>query len=116
MKGRKRNSAHSRRSGFVPSPRARDSATMQTLVIRIDRRAEVLDDLLDELRQLQDTVVGLEVEFAELAIYEAARDEGKFRDFVEVAVARHEKAEVLQWLAEELVDEFGWLVDVGPDR
>ena len=88
---------------------------METLVIRIDRRAEVLEELLEELRELQNTVVGLEVEFIDRDTYETARDEGKFRDFVEVAVARHEKAGVLEWLAEELVDEFGWLVDLGPE-
>lgn len=92
--------------------RALCSSAVVELTVRIDRRAEVLEDLLAELGSLRETVAGLEVELVPMAEIEAARDAGKFRDFVDVARVRHDSADVLKWVAEELVDEFGWLVDI----
>ena len=83
------------------------------ITVRMDRRAEVFDVLRDELRSLQQTVADLNVTFHSEAAIESARDEGKFRDFVAVADIDHPEREVLDWVAEELVDEFGWLVDIG---
>lgn len=83
-----------------------------SIVVRIDRRAEVVGALRDELCSLGDTVAGLEVEFVDHDEIEQARDAGKFRDFVDVAHLRHESQDVLEWVAEELIDEFGWLVDI----
>lgn len=82
------------------------------ITVRIDRRAEVLADLEGELRSLSETVAGLAVEFYDRVDIEAARDAGKFRDFVDVARLVHESGDVLEWVAEELIDEFGWLVDI----
>lgn len=78
----------------------------------MDRRAEVFEVLRAELRSLQESVQGLVVEFVPDDEVESARDDGKFRDFVDVAHVTHDADEVLHWVAEELVDEFGWLVDI----
>lgn len=78
----------------------------------MDRRAEVFEALRAELRSLQESVDGLDVRFEPEAAVESARDDGKFRDFVDVARIDHAEPAVLNWVAEELVDEFGWLVDI----
>ena len=85
---------------------------MPSIVVRLDRRAEVLDDLRRELHSLAESVDGLQIDFAADAAVEAARDAGKFRDFVDVARVHHHATDVLEWVAEELVEEFGWLVDI----
>lgn len=85
---------------------------MTSIIVRMDRRAEVVDQLRAELRSLGESVGGLAVELVPDAEIEAARDGGKFRDFVDVARVTHAEPEVLEWVAEELVDEFGWLVDI----
>ena len=82
------------------------------MTIRIDRRAEVVDELRAEIAELASSIVGLTVQVVDLNAFESARDAGKFRDFVDVAVVNHESEEVLEWVAEELVERFGWLVDV----
>ncbi len=82
------------------------------MIVRIDRRAEVVEDLIEELELLRRSVKGLDVRMEDRASFEAARDEGKFRDFVDVARLSHESPEALEIVAEELVEHFGWLVDV----
>ncbi len=84
---------------------------MPALIVKLDRRAEVFADLVAELREMAASVRGLEVDLVTGEEFERARDEGRFRDFVEVASVTHEEADVLSWVREELVDEFGWLVD-----
>lgn len=80
--------------------------------VRIDRRAEVVTDLRAELRSLAQSVKDLKVTIVSDEEFERARDDGKFRDFVDVATVEHASEEVLEWVAEELIDGFGWLVDV----
>jgi hypothetical protein len=82
------------------------------MIVRIDRRAEVVEEVLDELKGLSESVRGLDVLLVEREAFDSARDEGKFRDFVEIARLTHESAEALEIVAEELVERFGWLVDV----
>lgn len=82
------------------------------MIVRIDRRAEVVDELVGELEELRDSVRGLEVELEDPDAFESARDAGKFRDFVNVARLIHESPDALEIVAEELVERFGWLVDV----
>lgn len=82
------------------------------MLVRIDRRAEVVDDLIEELRLLQRSVKGLDVSLEDRESFESARDAGKFRDFVDVARLSHASPEALEVVAEELVEQFGWLVDV----
>lgn len=89
---------------------------MTDILVRIDRRAEVVDELRRELVSLSQSVEGLTVAFVDEDGFEQARDAGKFRDFVAVASLSHQEPEVLEWAAEELVDEFGWLVDIGRDQ
>ena len=85
---------------------------MPSIVVRLDRRAEVLSDVRGELQSLRESVGGLAVSLADDGDIAAARDSGKYRDFVDVATLTHEDDAVLEWVAEELVDEFGWLVDI----
>lgn len=80
--------------------------------VRIDRRAEIADEVRSELEDLGATVQGLTVALVDREAFEAARDAGKFRDFVELATLAHDSDDVLEWVAEELVDRFGWLIDV----
>lgn len=87
--------------------------TIHRLTVKLDRRAEIHDDLVVELRQLADSVAGLKLELVDQSEFEAARDAGKFRDFVPIASFEHSSEEVLSWIVEELIDEYGWLVDFG---
>jgi hypothetical protein len=57
------------------------------------------------------TVDGLRVEIFPSDVFEEAVDQGRFRDFVATATLAHEHAAVLETLAEELLDVFGWLID-----
>ena len=57
------------------------------------------------------TVEGLSVEVFSSDVLEKTVDQGRFRDFVASATIQHEHEAVLETIAEELLDLFGWLVD-----
>jgi hypothetical protein len=70
--------------------------------------------LEDELASLRDTVRGLRVDLLPEADFEKAADGGAFRDFVAFARLSHPQKEALDYVAEELLETFGWLVDFRP--
>lgn len=82
------------------------------IIIRIDRRSQDIQALWEELDSLTTSVSGLEVHRIDLR----AADAGKYRDFIEVAALEHPDRAVLEWAAEELIDVFGWSVDVKQDQ
>lgn len=82
----------------------------KSLTILVDRRECNADEVIRECETLEASVEGLSFEFIEDP--EAQPDAGAFRDFVRVATASHESPAVLEWVAEELVDTFGWRVDI----
>lgn len=85
---------------------------MKELWIRVDRREDIASELERECRSLEKSVEGLRFDYVDPLEH---ADGGAFRDFAPAACAQHEDQAVLEWVAEELVDIFGWKVDVGPD-
>lgn len=65
-----------------------------------------------ELTLLDQGIEHLSVEF--IAGFDSIDDEGTFRDFAPYAILRHPHQEVLEQLAEDLLDEFGWTIDFLP--
>ena len=84
---------------------------MHTWTVSIDRRTDRRDEILGELGAFGFTVDGLTVDIFESQRIDAPEDQGRFRDFVPVATMSHEHQQVLETLAEELLDMFGWLID-----
>lgn len=85
-----------------------------TLEIRIDRRWDGASEVADELRSIVATIQGLDVEWVDVSEFENAPDAARFRDFATFARLRHTDAPVLEWVTEELVETFGWRIDVAP--
>ncbi len=79
--------------------------------VRIDRRQANRDDVIALLNQLAKSVQQLQVEITADDEFWNTADIGAFRDFVSVAVISHPAEAGLEYVAEELLEEFGWLVD-----
>ncbi len=84
------------------------------LKVSVDRRENVLSQLVEELRSLQESINGLKIEFMDDADIENQPNAGKYRDFAGVAFISHPNDEVLDFVTEELIDVFGWRIDIGP--
>lgn len=82
--------------------------------VRADRRTADYDRVRDELLSLADTLVGLHLQLATRDAFFAAPDSGTFRDFVPIATAHADDVAVLEAMAEELLAELGYEVDVVP--
>ncbi len=81
---------------------------MTSWTVRVDRRKDRADEVLGELLAIGEVVEGLTV--TEVHPGEVG-DAGKFRDFVDLATMTHESEAVLETVGEELLLEFGWLID-----
>ena len=100
----------------LPSGRnANAGERMPTLNVRIDRRWDQVGQVRKEVESLVATAQGLQVEWVSDEEYESAADAARFRDFVGIARLTHGEQAVLDWATEELVESFGWRVDVSPD-
>lgn len=82
--------------------------------IYLDRRRTTLEDVLGELESLRASIPGITLALTDTITFQSAPDHGKFRDFAFVGVITHHDPEVQEWLAEELVDQLGWAVDIRP--
>lgn len=87
---------------------------MVTWTLSVDRRKAQRAAIIEELDALAAGVQDLAVEiFAEDHYWNAA-DQGAFRDFVPFATLSHPHSEGLEYVAEALLETFGWLVDFRP--
>ncbi len=83
-----------------------------TWTLRADRRTADLPALRAEVLELADTLHGLQVHLLSDDAIAAAADAGTFRDFAPFATATAEHVAVLEALAEELVESFGFQIDL----
>lgn len=79
--------------------------------VRIDRRQANHKAVVDFLQHLASSVQQLQVEITDDQSFWDSADTGAFRDFVPVAVLSHPAEAGLEYAAEILLEEFGWLVD-----
>lgn len=84
-------------------------------IVSVDRRVLDWRELIAALRPLCAGVEGVQlVELDALAI-ESAPDSGSYRDFTPVAHISHpDSARPLEYVAEVVLDTFGWGVDLRP--
>ncbi len=87
------------------------TASLQQWTVRIDRRQADRNAVIDLLNLLAKSVQQLQVEITADDEFWNTADIGAFRDFVAVAVISHPAEAGLEYVAEELLEEFGWLVD-----
>ena len=87
---------------------------METWTLSVDRRKADRDRMIAELRALEDTVQDLQIEIFPPDNYWSAADRGAFRDFVPFARVSHPHRDGLEYVAEDLLERFGWLVDFRP--
>lgn len=87
---------------------------MPTWTLSIDRRKADRDQMIAELRALVDGVQDLEVDIVDEDDFRQAADGGAFRDFVPFARISHPHRDGLEYVAEDLLERFGWLVDFRP--
>ncbi len=90
----------------------------RTWCIQIDRRqpTHIYHDVLLFLEELLPHIEGLEVEWTPRHIAEERPDQGALRDFIPVAFIHHTNTIVLEYIMEEVVGQFGWLVDIDRGR
>ena len=81
-------------------------------VVRADRRSVDLERLHREILELGATLTGLDVELLPRSAFDDPRDEGAYRDWAPVAVALADDARILEALAEELIQDFGFQIDM----
>lgn len=84
---------------------------MQTWTLSVDRRKADREQMIAELESLEASVKDLQVDIYDADEYWNAADSGAFRDFVPFATMSHPHREGLEYVAEDLLDRFGWLVD-----
>ncbi len=85
---------------------------MATWIVKADRRQADYDQVLNRLRELEQSVQGLTVIAEPPEHFHGADDDGGFRDFAVMARLTHQRNEALEIVAEELLLEFGWLIDL----
>ncbi len=81
---------------------------MPTWIVKVDRRSGDPTPVTERLEELAESVKGLRVE----SIDDSPPDAGNFRDFAAVARIRHEQIQGLEVIAEQLISEFGWVIDL----
>ena len=85
----------------------------RTWLVQVDRRQKgahhdvhaFLEELLPGIAQLDYTLYTLEEALQ-------SPDDGALRDFIPVASFHHHDVRVFQYIGEELIAQFGWLVDL----
>ena len=85
-------------------------ATMTTWTIRADRRTAKFGVVAEELDDLAATLEGVSIQLVDRHSWDDAPDAGAFRDFHPIATVTGQR-QALEYLAEELVAEFGYQVD-----
>lgn len=83
-------------------------------LVQVDRRQEgahhqvrlFLEQLLPGIAHLDFNLFDLDEALA------LSQDQGALRDFIPVASFHHHEVRVFQFIGEELIDQFGWLVDL----
>lgn len=84
---------------------------MPTWTLKADRRKIDKRALERELSLLAETVQGLQIQTLDSPSFDEGPDAGGFRDFAPFAHISHPHLEVLEIVAEELLINFGWLID-----
>ena len=84
---------------------------METWTLSVDRRKADREQMIAELESLGEVIKDLQVDIFEADEYWNAADSGAFRDFVPFATLSHPHREGLEYVAEDLLERFGWLVD-----
>jgi hypothetical protein len=90
-------------------------STPATWTVRADRREADLDAIVALLRELDGGVDGLAVRVVDRERFELAPDAGAFRDFIPLAHLVHAHEDALHYVAEVLLEDFGWQVDIVRD-
>lgn len=81
---------------------------MPTWILSADQRRGNPEEACRVIAEITAGVRGLVV----TPVEGTRRDQGRFRDFVDVAQVVAEDPRLLAWLLDELVDALGWAVDV----
>ncbi len=87
---------------------------MPSWTLSVDRRKADREEMIAELRTLEEGVRDLEIDIFPEDRYWQAADRGAFRDFVPFATVTHPHRDGLEYVAEDLLERFGWLVDFRP--
>ncbi|QDG52937.1 hypothetical protein FIV42_19975 [Persicimonas caeni] len=87
---------------------------METWTLSVDRRKADRAQMIAELELLAASVKDLQVDIFDEDEYWNAADSGAFRDFVPFATLSHPHRAGLEYVAEDLLERFGWLVDFRP--
>lgn len=83
-----------------------------TWQVRIDRRKIDRSLLLTHLTELCAGVEGITLHVHNSETFDHAPDLGTFRDFIAVGNITHIQEAPLEYIAEELLEIFGWGVDM----
>lgn len=81
---------------------------MPSLIISVDRRSDIFEELIQESLTLAESIVGLQCRRLEVEV----EDRGKYRDFIPAVEIQHQHNDALFVMVDELVDQFGWKVDI----
>ena len=84
--------------------------------VRMDRRVVDHRALQDTLTTYHMGIEHLHVEVFDAHFIETLPDAGTFRDFIPVAILSHPSEAALEYVAEALLEDFGWRVDFLPYR
>ncbi len=87
---------------------------MPTWTVKADRRKADRSQIIERLRSMEDTIEGLTLYEVDPQLLEMTDDERNFRDFAPVMHLSHDEVGALEVIAEELLLEFGWLIDLAP--
>lgn len=85
-----------------------------TWTVRVDRRQGEPTAIMLMLQELERSIEGLRLDPVETQAFWSMPDAGTFRDFTPVATLHHAHPQALEYVAELLLERFGWRVDLLP--
>lgn len=85
---------------------------MPTWTLKADRRRADPQRIARRLESLHDTVQRLDVQLLDEQTFLGTEDAGNLRDFAPLARLTHPERRGLQIVAEQLLQEFGWTIDL----
>ncbi len=89
---------------------------MPTWTVKADQRQADYDELVTQLELLGRSVEGLTVAILASQAFQQHPDRGGFRAFAPVATISHDRLRALEAVAEELISQFGWLIDLSREK
>ena len=88
---------------------------MPSWTVKADQHQADYEEVTTHLKDLGRSIHGLSVTLCDPLQFQHRRRGSGFRSFASVAIISHDELQVLETVAEELIAQFGWVIDLSHD-